>query len=122
MLEPGARPAAAYLRALDETTALRPVLTLPGHGPAIADPRALVRDRRGALDRRTRRVLQALGDEPTTTWELGVAVWRGVPSAAHGLTRLAALLASLELLEDAGHALRAGGPDAVAWVRGPDAP
>jgi glyoxylase-like metal-dependent hydrolase (beta-lactamase superfamily II) len=122
MLEPDARPAATYLRAVTETTELRPFLTLPGHGPAIPDPRALVADRRGALDRRTGRVLQALGEEPVSTWELGVTVWRGVPSAAHGLTRLAALLASLELLEDAGHAARAGGPDAVAWVRGPAAP
>jgi glyoxylase-like metal-dependent hydrolase (beta-lactamase superfamily II) len=122
MLAPEARPAATYLRALDETTERRAFLTLPGHGPAIPDPGALVADRRGALDRRTGRVLQALGDEPVSTWDLGVQVWRGVPSAAHGLTRLAALLASLELLEDVGHAARAGGPDAVAWVRGPDAP
>lgn len=122
MLTPGSRPAATYLRALDETAERRAFLTLPGHGPAIPDPAALVADRRGALDRRSGRVLQALGEQPVSTWELGVAVWRGVPSAAHGLTRLAALLASLELLEDAGHAARAGGPDAVAWVRGPDAP
>jgi glyoxylase-like metal-dependent hydrolase (beta-lactamase superfamily II) len=122
MLGSEVRPAAAYLRALHETTQARPFLTLPGHGPAIPDPGALVADRRGALDRRTGRVLQALGETPVSTWELGVAVWRGVPSAAHGLTRLAALLASLELLEDAGHAARAGGPDAVAWVRGPDVP
>lgn len=122
MLAPEACPAATYLRALEETTEHRPFLTLPGHGPAIADPGALVADRRGALDRRTGRVLQALGEAPMSTWELGVQVWRGVPSAAHGLTRLAALLASLELLEDQGHAARAGGPDAVAWVRGPDAP
>jgi glyoxylase-like metal-dependent hydrolase (beta-lactamase superfamily II) len=122
MLAPEARPAATYLQALDETTERRAFLTLPGHGPAVPDPGALVTDRRGALDRRTGRVLQALGEEPVSTWDLGVQVWRGVPSAAHGLTRLAALLASLELLEDVGHAARAGGPDAVAWVRGPDAP
>jgi glyoxylase-like metal-dependent hydrolase (beta-lactamase superfamily II) len=122
MLAPEARPAATYLRALEETTERRAFLTLPGHGPAIPDPRTFVADRRGALDRRTRRVLQALGERPVSTWELGVTVWRGVPSAAHGLTRLAALLASLELLEDTGRAARAGGPDAVAWVRGADAP
>jgi glyoxylase-like metal-dependent hydrolase (beta-lactamase superfamily II) len=120
MLAPEARPAAVYLRALQETAAHDGLLALPGHGPALPDPAGLIRDRHGALDRRTGRVRDALGPEPASTWELGVRVWRGVPSQAHGLTRLAALLASLELLEDAGAATRAGGPDAVRWVAGPE--
>lgn len=102
MLGTDARPAAAYLAALEETAAIPGLLALTGHGPALHDVPALHADRRGALDRRTGRVRDALGPEPRGTWDLGLEVWRGVPSARHGLTRLGALLASLELLEDAG--------------------
>lgn len=104
MLGADDRPAARYLEALEETASIPGLLALTGHGPALPDVRALVTDRRGALDRRTGRVRDALNREPRPTWEIGVEVWRGVPSVRHGLTRLAALLASLELLEDAGDA------------------
>jgi glyoxylase-like metal-dependent hydrolase (beta-lactamase superfamily II) len=116
MLGADGRPAARYLAALEETAAIPGLLALPGHGPALAEPAAVVRDRRGALDRRTGRVRDALGPEPQVAWDLGVAVWRGVPSVRHGLTRLGALLASLELLEDAGDVVRHEDGGRVTWT------
>lgn len=115
MLGADDRPAARYLAALDETAAIPGLVAFPGHGPALPDPAAVVRDRRGALDRRTGRVRDALGPEPRVAWELGTAVWRGVPSVRHGLTRLGALLASLELLEAAGEAVRTEQDGRVTW-------
>nr|WP_246851670.1 MBL fold metallo-hydrolase [Patulibacter sp. SYSU D01012] len=124
MLAPGARPARAYLDALDATLHDGVPLLLPGHGPPIADPAALVADRLGAYRRRTERALAALTDAPASTWQVGLGAWRGAPGRALALTRLAALLASLELLEDEGRAVRSGTDDAVLWARGPraDAP
>jgi glyoxylase-like metal-dependent hydrolase (beta-lactamase superfamily II) len=116
MLGAGGRPAAAYLAALEETAAIPGLLALTGHGPALEDVPALYADRRGALDRRTGRVRDALGDEPRPAWELGVEVWRGVPSVRHGLTRLGALLASLELLQDTGQVEQVEGDDGrILW-------
>lgn len=116
MLGAGDRPAAAYLAALEETAAIPGLLALTGHGPALDDVAALHADRRGALDRRTGRVRDALGAAARPAWELGVEVWRGVPSVRHGLTRLGALLASLELLEDAGEVEQVEGPDGrILW-------
>jgi glyoxylase-like metal-dependent hydrolase (beta-lactamase superfamily II) len=112
------RPAARYLAALEETAAIDGLLALPGHGPALPDVAGVVRDRRGALDRRTGRVHGALTREPRPAWDLGVEVWRGVPSVRHGLTRLAALLASLELLQDAGEAEEVPlGSERIGWRR-----
>lgn len=121
MLEPDVRPAAAYLRALDATLADGVPLLLPGHGPPIADAAGLVADRLGAYRRRTERALAALDATPAPTWQIGLRAWRGEPRRALALTRLAALLASLELLEDEGRAVRAGTDDAVLWARGPRA-
>lgn len=119
MLGTEGRPAAAYLRALEETAAIPGLLALTGHGPALTDVAALHADRRGALDRRTGRVRDALTAEPRGTWDLGVEVWRGVPSVRHGLTRLGALLASLELLEDEGAVVRAEDGGRVTWAATP---
>lgn len=116
MLGTDGRPAAAYLRALEETAAIPGLLALTGHGPALPDVAALHADRRGALDRRTGRVRDALTAEPRGTWELGVEVWRGVPSVRHGLTRLGALLAALELLEDEGAVVRGEDDGRVTWA------
>lgn len=119
MLGADGRPAARYLAALEETAAIPGLLALPGHGPALPDVAAVVRDRLGGLDRRTGRVRDALDSEPRAAWDLGVAVWRGVPSVRHGLTRLGALLASLELLEDAEVAVRYEDHGRVTWAARP---
>ncbi|WP_026909411.1 MBL fold metallo-hydrolase [Patulibacter minatonensis] len=116
MLGTDQRPAATYLRALEETAAIPGLLALTGHGPALADVAALHADRRGALDRRTGRVRDALTPEPRGTWDLGLEVWRGVPSERHGLTRLGALLASLELLEDEGAVVQGEADGRVTWA------
>ncbi|MCK9247590.1 MAG: MBL fold metallo-hydrolase [Solirubrobacteraceae bacterium] len=117
MVADDGRPAAAYLEGLDRTAAEARLL-LPGHGPAIADPVALLTERRAALDRKVDRAHAALGDDPVTAWELGGRVWPGRISMTHGLTRLAALLASLELLEARGRVARRVDPDGVVrWAR-----
>ncbi len=116
MLGTESRPAATYLAALEETAAIPGLLALTGHGPALPDVAALHADRLGALRRRTGRVRDALTDAPRPTWDLGVEVWRGVPSVRHGMTRLGALLASLELLEDEGAVEAVPLPDdGVGW-------
>lgn len=118
MLADTGRPAATYLAALEETAAIPGLLACTGHGPVLRDVAALHADRRGALDRRTDRVRAALTPEPRGTWDLGLEVWRGVPSVRHGLTRLGALLASLELLEDGGAVRRAEADGRVTWTAG----
>ena len=115
MVDPRGRPAADYLRAIEETAARGERLLLTGHGPALDDPAATIADRRAALDRRTARIRAALSPEPTTAWDLGLRVWPGGTPGLHGLTRLAAVLASLELLEDRGVVRRGDDPQRVTW-------
>ncbi|MGE4426329.1 MAG: MBL fold metallo-hydrolase [Solirubrobacteraceae bacterium] len=117
MVADDGRPAATYLEGLDRTAAEGGTL-LPGHGPAITDPVALLAERRAALDRKVDRAHAALGDDPVTAWELGGRVWPGRISMTHGLTRLAALLAALELLEAGGRVRRHVAVDGMhRWSR-----
>lgn len=112
---PDARPAADYLAGLERTRQSPAARLLTGHGRPVDDAERLVAERLQALGRRVERARGALTDEPATTWEVGLRIWRGGGSAAHGLSRLSALLAALELLEDEGAAEQVGEPDALRW-------
>ncbi|MDX8151534.1 MBL fold metallo-hydrolase [Patulibacter brassicae] len=116
MVAPGARPAVAYLAALAETAARGDRLVLTGHGPALRDAGATIAARRERLDRRTARIAALLGPEPRSGWAIARELWPSGPASAYGLTRLASVLASLELLEDAGTARRVDAGDRVLWA------
>ena len=48
---------------------------LPGHGPVIADHRALIADRLAFHERRLERVVDALDEGATTAYEIAARVW-----------------------------------------------
>jgi len=76
--DPARRPRAmpAYRDGLRATAAAGLARAHPGHGPAIADPGALARDRLGEQDRRAQRALEALRrSRPADAWTLARELW-----------------------------------------------
>lgn len=59
-----------YMAQLRRVAALDVALALPGHGPPITDPRALIRERLAFHEKRARRLLETLSDETLTVHEI----------------------------------------------------
>ena len=94
-----------YLQSLKRLLALDPALALPAHGPAIADPSALIRhyiDHRG---QREEQVVAALQSGATTIDELLARIYPGLQPALEPMAR-DSLLAHLVKLETEGRAAR----------------
>ncbi|UJA22036.1 MBL fold metallo-hydrolase [Thermoleophilia bacterium SCSIO 60948] len=90
-----------YMRSLDVLDALELDLLLPGHGPAITDPRARIDEYRAHRLGRERDLLAALGDGVRERGELLDAAWSDVPEAMRPAADVA-LQAHLEKLSDEG--------------------
>ena len=90
-----------YMASLDRIGASRWSSLLPGHGPAIADPAARIRDLRAHRMMRERQVRAALGPEPLTPEAIATALYADLDP---GLARAAArsTLAHLIHLEEQG--------------------
>jgi glyoxylase-like metal-dependent hydrolase (beta-lactamase superfamily II) len=98
---------AEYIRSLERVIALNPVRMMPGHGPVIRDPVALLRDYIEHRRARERQVIDALrqGDETAAT-----IVARVYPELDKGLVPRAeeTVIAHLMKLERDGLARRTG--------------
>jgi glyoxylase-like metal-dependent hydrolase (beta-lactamase superfamily II) len=68
-------PLADYLRALEETIALEPTLALPGHGELIEDPVGRARELLAHHGERLERTGAALGEDPSTAYEVSFALF-----------------------------------------------
>jgi glyoxylase-like metal-dependent hydrolase (beta-lactamase superfamily II) len=111
--------AARRLRAsLEQTVATTPSATLglPGHGAAFADVAAQARAALAGQRRRALRLLDALGDEPTTAFEL---TRRAYPSLtpARAFLGLLEVLARLSVLIDDGLARATPTEDGCGFTR-----
>ena len=70
----------AYLESLERIRALRPPRLLPGHGPIVADPSALIDEYVGHRAERDRGILEALRAGDTTTDQIVSRVYGELPS------------------------------------------
>jgi glyoxylase-like metal-dependent hydrolase (beta-lactamase superfamily II) len=99
---------AAYLASLRKLAALAPRRLLPGHGPIVEDPAALIAEYVAHRDARERQVLEALAAGCTTR---EVIVSRIYGSLSPDLSRAAgeSVLAHLQKLASDGRVTRTGG-------------
>ncbi len=97
------RPLLEYRRSLCQTRALDAGLTLPGHGPPIADHRKVVDDRLALQERRAERLTEMLGDGPAGAVELADRTW-GRFAALHPFRSLCEIVVHMDLLLERGSA------------------
>jgi glyoxylase-like metal-dependent hydrolase (beta-lactamase superfamily II) len=98
-VDPRTRPAPLqeYVTSLLRSTADDARLWLPGHGDVVSDHRALIRERREGIRRKTGRIAAMVGRRPVSALELADALW---PQIDVALTYVVAceVLGALDLL------------------------
>jgi glyoxylase-like metal-dependent hydrolase (beta-lactamase superfamily II) len=100
---PRPTPLIDYSRSLRATSEMPASLVLPGHGEAIADHRELIRRRLEEHDRRARKILSLIADEPLTGHEIAQLMWGRIAITQAYLT-LSEVLGHLDLLLASGSA------------------
>jgi glyoxylase-like metal-dependent hydrolase (beta-lactamase superfamily II) len=91
-------PLADYLGALEATIALEPTLALPGHGEPIEDPVGRARELLAHHGERLERTAAALGDAPSTAYEVSFALFGDDLKPAARRFAVAETLSHLEYL------------------------
>jgi glyoxylase-like metal-dependent hydrolase (beta-lactamase superfamily II) len=99
----GTRPRALvrYVESMRATRELPLRLVLPGHGPPITDHAALIDERLRMHERRARKILGILREQPLTAYEIALRMWGNVAVTQAYLT-ISEVLGHLDLLLDDG--------------------
>jgi glyoxylase-like metal-dependent hydrolase (beta-lactamase superfamily II) len=102
--DPADRPQALaiYLDSLAKTRAMEIVRVLPGHGEEIHEHAELIEERFRLHERRARKLLGLIADQPRTAYELAQAMWGNVAVTQAYLT-LSEVLGHVDLLRNDGH-------------------
>jgi glyoxylase-like metal-dependent hydrolase (beta-lactamase superfamily II) len=102
--DPADRPQALaiYLDSLAKTRTMELVRVLPGHGEEIHGHAQLIEERFRLHERRARKLLGLIADQPRTAYELAQAMWGNVAVTQAYLT-LSEVLGHVDLLRNDGH-------------------
>jgi glyoxylase-like metal-dependent hydrolase (beta-lactamase superfamily II) len=87
-----------YIESMGATRELPAQLVLTGHGPPIIDHVQLIEERLRMHQRRARKILRMLHEDPLTAYELALRIWGNVAVTQAYLT-LSEVLGHLDLLE-----------------------
>ena len=90
-----------YLESLAKTQAMELERVLPGHGQEIHDHRDLIDERLRLHDRRARKLLGLIAEQPRTAYQLAQAMWGNVAVTQAYLT-LSEVLGHVDLLRNDG--------------------
>jgi glyoxylase-like metal-dependent hydrolase (beta-lactamase superfamily II) len=102
--DPADRPQAlaVYLDSLAKTRDMDLARVLPGHGEEVHGHRQLIEERFRLHERRARKLLGLIADQPRTAYELAQAMWGNVAVTQAYLT-LSEVLGHVDLLRNDGH-------------------
>ena len=92
-----------YIDSMRATRELPARLVLTGHGEPVSDHAGLIDERLRMHQRRARKILRMLAEEPLTAYEIAFRIWGNVAVTQAFLT-LSEVLGHLDLLAEAGHA------------------
>jgi glyoxylase-like metal-dependent hydrolase (beta-lactamase superfamily II) len=101
-----------YLASLKLVLSLRPIRLLPGHGPIIDDPAAVIAQYIGHREERDRQIIDTLGRGSRTPRQIVEQVYRGLPAAFEDAAA-ETVLAHLIKLRDEGRVREEDG----SWVQ-----
>jgi glyoxylase-like metal-dependent hydrolase (beta-lactamase superfamily II) len=104
----GFRPLVAYVRSVLRLRSLAVDLVLPGHGPPFEDHVGVIDRLLAFYEKRQARILEVLGVEDATPYQVSVALFPRARSTDVFLT-VSETIANLEVLEDRGAVVREGG-------------
>jgi glyoxylase-like metal-dependent hydrolase (beta-lactamase superfamily II) len=90
---------AAYMRSLEKLLGRDETTYLPGHGPAITDPRPLVQAFIQHRRERSAAILRRLAEGPATVPQIVNAVYAGLAPGLRGAAGLSVLAHLIELAE-----------------------
>jgi glyoxylase-like metal-dependent hydrolase (beta-lactamase superfamily II) len=107
VIDPPEGDLTAYVRSLETMTALDPATIYPGHGPAVWDADAKLREYRLHREERERQVVDALAEGARTPAEIVPVVYEGYPAEVLDLAART-VLAHLLKLEREGRVARVG--------------
>jgi hypothetical protein len=88
---------------------------LPGHGETFGDHAALIDERFAMHDRRARKILGLIAEEPRTAHEIAHAIWGGVALTQTFLT-LSEVLGHIDLLVERGEVTEVETEGLVRWT------
>jgi glyoxylase-like metal-dependent hydrolase (beta-lactamase superfamily II) len=117
-LNPAAKRGSAlltYMASLRATRELDVREVLPGHGEPFGDHAALIDDRFAMHERRARKILGLIGEQPRTAHELAHAIWGGVALTQTFLT-LSEVLGHVDLLVERGEVVAVEDEGVVRWM------
>jgi glyoxylase-like metal-dependent hydrolase (beta-lactamase superfamily II) len=117
-LRPGAERPSALLTYMDSLRATREMdvrEVLPGHGEPFGGHAALIDERFGLHERRARKILGLIGEQPRTAHELAHAIWGGVALTQTFLT-LSEVLGHVDLLVERGEVTPVDDEGVVRWM------
>jgi glyoxylase-like metal-dependent hydrolase (beta-lactamase superfamily II) len=102
--DPADRPQALaiYLESLAKTRDMEVVTVLPGHGEEVHDHATLIEERFRLHERRARKLLGLIAEQPSTAYELAQQMWGNVAVTQAYLT-LSEVLGHVDLLVNDGH-------------------
>jgi glyoxylase-like metal-dependent hydrolase (beta-lactamase superfamily II) len=109
-------PLGDYLDSLERTIELAPRLALPGHGDPVEDPVGRAREIVEHHHRRLDETAAALGAEPSTGYDVSVALFGEGLDASGRRFAVAETLAHLERLVLEGRAARSGDDGKLAYT------
>lgn len=98
---------ADYLESLERVRSLHARQLLPGHGPVVDDPEAVLGYYLRHRQERLAQIVDAIGSGAVTTQQLVERIYADVDRRLHPVARLS-LLAGVELLVERGRVRRAG--------------
>jgi len=109
-----------YVEGLDHLMTLQPVLVLPSHGQPFTAARERVRDLRSHQERRKGQILEVIGGDELSGWQVAVAVWGHRESQMEMRLALQEGLAHLQSLSRAGRLEKRANTRRVVWRQVPD--
>jgi glyoxylase-like metal-dependent hydrolase (beta-lactamase superfamily II) len=109
-----------YLRGLDHLMNLEPSLVVPSHGDPFTAAGQRVEALRSHHERRLDQMLEVVGGEELSAWEVAVAVWGHRESQMEMRLALQEGLAHLQFLSAAGRLEKLADTRRVVWRRAPD--
>jgi len=109
-----------YLEGLEHLMTLRPSLVLPSHGHPFTEAGERVEVLRSHHERRKEQILEVVGGDERSAWEVAVAVWGYRESQMEMRLALQEGLAHLQSLSRAGRLEKRADTSRVVWRRLPD--
>jgi glyoxylase-like metal-dependent hydrolase (beta-lactamase superfamily II) len=104
-----------YIASMRATRELPAELVLPGHGDPVLDHAGLIDERFRMHDRRARKLLRMLEDEPLSAYELATRMWGNVAVTQAFLT-ISEVLGHMDLLIEDGRVREQEGADGVRFA------